>query len=308
MRVPDGRVLEVTEESEPELFRATLGGMGLTGHILEVQLCLERIPSPWIWEESERVPDIDGLVQTLKWSSREWPFTVAWADCLKRGSAMGRGIVYRGRWADPSAAPALPPRPKRQLTVPVVLPEWVLSPMLVRIFNAIRFRRHGSRVRRCVQHPEVFFYPLDAVGDWNRLYGRRGFTQYQCVLPVSDDPSVYRRFFNLLLRRGGVVFLCVVKDCGAEGKGLISFPRPGISITLDIPIRGQQTRDLVETLNQLVIDLGGRIYLAKDVFTRADHYAAMDPRLSAWEAVRGAWDPDRKIQSAQSVRLLERRE
>jgi FAD/FMN-containing dehydrogenase len=306
VRVADGRILEVTEATEPELFRATLGGMGLTGHILEVQFRMERIPSPWIWAESERVPALDPLLDTLASGSRVWPFTVAWVDCLKRGKQMGRGIVHRGRWADRSEAPSDPPRPKRRLTVPLDLPGWVFSPMTVKFFNALSFHKHRPRVRRGILHPETFFYPLDSVSHWNRIYGRQGFTQYQCVLPVSEDRSTYRRFFDVFATRGGVSFLCVLKDAGAEGKGMLSFLMPGVSIALDVAIRGQQTRDLIDALNELVIELGGRIYLAKDAFTRAEHYRAMDPRLVAWEKVRRTWDPEGRIRSALSTRLLEK--
>jgi FAD/FMN-containing dehydrogenase len=304
MAVADGRVLEVTEEREPELYRATLGGMGLTGHILEVQFRMQPIESPWIWQESQRVSSLDALIARLRSASQEWPYTVGWVDCPKTGREMGRGIIHCGRWAKRAEAPPHPPGFKRRLTVPFTFPEWTLSAWTARLVNEVIFLKHGGRVRRGIVSPEAFFYPLDAVLHWNRLYGRRGFTQYQCVLPPSTDGSTYRRFFDLFTSKGGTAFLCVIKDCGAEGKGTLSFLKPGISIALDMAIRGQHTRDLVDALNELVIELGGRVYLAKDVFTRAAHYRAMDPRLPAWEAARRRWDPERRFRSAQSVRLL----
>jgi FAD/FMN-containing dehydrogenase len=304
MVVADGRVLEVTEEREPELFRATLGGMGLTGHILEVQFRMQPIPSPWIWQESQRVPSLDALIAMLRTASQEWPYTVGWVDCPKGGSEQGRGIIYCGRWAKAAEAPPHPPRSKRRLTVPFTFPEWVLCARTARLVNDLIFLKHGGRVRRGIISPEVFFYPLDAVLCWNRLYGHRGFTQYQCVLPPSTDGSTYRRFFDLFTSKGGTALLCVIKDCGAEGKGTLSFLKPGISIAFDMAIRGQHTRDLINALNELVIELGGRVYLAKDAFTRAAHYRAMDPRLPTWEAARRRWDPERQLRSAQSVRLL----
>ncbi len=188
--------------------------------------------------------------------------------------------------------------------MPFVLPSWVTARWLARAGNALIFRKHGGRVKRGIVHPEAFFYPLDAVLHWNRVYGRRGFTQYQCILPVSQDGSSYRRFFELFRREGGTSFLCVIKDCGAEGKGMLSFPRPGISIALDMPVRRRRTSELVAVLNELVIELGGRIYLAKDAFTSAAHYRAMDPRLPAWNEVRRKWDPEGRLRSAQSVRVL----
>jgi FAD/FMN-containing dehydrogenase len=159
------------------------------------------------------------------------------------------------------------------------------------------------RLKRAIVHPEKFFYPLDAIAHWNRLYGRRGFTQYQCVLPDSAGTGAARQFLEVLTRRGGASMLCVIKDCGPEGIGLLSFPRPGISIALDIPIR-DGTQALVDTLNEAVIAAGGRVYLAKDQFTRPEHFQAMEPRLPLFQRIRGQWDPQGRIRSAQSVRVL----
>lgn len=304
MRVADGRVLEVTEASEPELFRATLGGMGLTGHILEVEVQLQRIPSPWIWRESERVDNLDVLVARLRAASRTWPFTVAWVDGTARGSALGRGILIRGRWAEAREAPAQPPRARARFAVPFELPAWCVAPWSIRAFNALYYRHHGSRLRSGIVRPQAFFHPLDAVGHWNRLYGRRGPVQYQCVLPLSGDGGVVRRFFERVARHGGASPVTVLKDCGAEGKGLLSFPLPGISIALDLPFRERRTQALVDALNEFTIEAGGRIYLAKDALTRPEHFAAMEPRLERFRQIRARWDPDRLLASGLSVRLL----
>jgi FAD/FMN-containing dehydrogenase len=152
-------------------------------------------------------------------------------------------------------------------------------------------------------HPEPFFYPLDAISDWNRLYGRRGFTQYQCVLPESGGREAVRGFLRVLSARGGASMLCVIKDCGEQGEGLLSFPLRGTSIALDIPI-GADTQALVDALNAVVIESGGRVYLAKDQFTRPADFARMEPRLSEFQRVRRQWDPLGRIRSAQSVRVL----
>ena len=303
MRVADGRVLEVSPEVEADLFRATVGGMGLTGHILEVECRLVRVPSPWILTESERIHDIDRYIDGLKEAGPVWPHTMGWIDCLARGALMGRGILMKGRWAEPGEAPKGFPSPRRRPSVPFVLPGFVLNRWAVRAFNEALYRRHVRRVRRRIVHPESFFYPLDAIGHWNRMYGPRGFTQYQCVLPDAAGRGAARRFLELLTSRGGASMLCVIKDCGAEGIGLLSFPKPGISIALDIPIR-DDTQSLVDGLNELVIAEGGRVYLAKDQFTRPEHFRAMEPRLPAWTCIRRRWDPEGRLRSAQSVRLL----
>jgi decaprenylphospho-beta-D-ribofuranose 2-oxidase len=301
IRVADGRILECSRETEPELFRATLGGMGLTGHILEVEARLSRVPSSWIWTETRRIADVDAFVAALKEAGTAWPHTVGWIDCLSRGKAMGRGILLCGRWATPAEARPEPPLPLRRPSLPFVVPSFVINPWSVRAFNSLYY--HLPRRSPCVAHPEAFFYPLDAIGEWNRLYGPRGFTQYQCVLPESAGPGAARRFLEVLTRRGGASMLCVIKDCGAQGEGLISFPLPGISIALDIPVR-DDTQGLVDALNEAVLAEGGRVYLAKDQFTRPEHFRAMEPRLESWTRVRRSWDPEGRLRSAQSVRVL----
>ena len=304
MQLADGRVVECSRTEGAELFRATLGGMGLTGHILEVWVRLDRLPSPWIWSESDRVAHVDAFLTALADAVREWPFTVGWIDCLSRGSALGRGILIRGRWATTAEAPAAAPPPLRRLAVPFTFPNWALNRLSARAFNEVFFRKHPRRTKRGVVHPETFFFPLDAIHHWNRIYGRRGFTQYQCVLPEKERPGAARRFLDLLIAHGGAAsFLCVIKDCGAEGDGLLSFPRPGISVAVDLPI-GKETPALVATLNRLVIAEGGRVYLAKDAFTRGEDFVAMEPRLPAFLAARRQFDPSGALGSAQSTRLM----
>jgi FAD/FMN-containing dehydrogenase len=304
MRVADGRILEVTEATEPELFRATLGGMGLTGHILEIELQLARIESPWIWSETLQVRDLDTLVGTLREQSRAWPYTVAWADCTARGARMGRGFVTVGRYATREETRPELPSFRERIAVPLEAPSWLVNPISVRTFNAGYYRWMTLRKGPHVTHPQGFFHPLDGVRHWNRLYGRRGFAQYQCVLPLEGDGRAYRRFFDVLTRMGGASPIIVVKDCGAEGKGTLSFPKPGISIAIDVPFRRDKTQALIDALNEVVIDAGGRIYLTKDALTRVEHWLAMEPRLPVFNEIRRKWDPDGCIRSALSVRLL----
>jgi decaprenylphospho-beta-D-ribofuranose 2-oxidase len=303
LRVADGRIVECSPEAEPELFWATIGGMGLTGHILEVEFAMKRVPSPWIVQETRQIPNIEAFVRGLKDAAARWPMTVGWVDCLSRGEAMGRGILIAGRWAEAREAPRRRPRWKNGPSVPFVFPQFALNPLTVKTFNAAYYAKHGPRLRRAIVDPQTFFYPLDAVREWNRIYGPRGFTQYQCVIPEDGSCKVSREFFDVLTRLGGASFLCVIKDCGPQGKGLLSFPMPGISIALDVPVR-DNTQRIVDELNAFVIGVGGRIYLAKDTFSRAEDFRAMEPRLEAFQAVRRAWDPECRIKSAQSVRLM----
>jgi decaprenylphospho-beta-D-ribofuranose 2-oxidase len=303
LQLADGRRLTVSRDHEPDLFRATLGGMGLTGHILEVTVRLQRIPSPWIWAESERIAGVDEFVAALRGAAADWPYTVGWFDALATGAALGRGILIKGRWAGAQEAPAAPPAAKRRVAVPFRFPDWAINRLSMRLFNQLIYHRHPRSRRRGIVHPESFFHPLDVLRHWNRAYGRRGFTQHQCVLPEGERPGAARRLLEELTRRRGLACLCVIKDCGDQGEGLLSFPRPGISIALDLPA-GPGVQELVDGLNHQVIAEGGRIYLAKDTFARAADFRAMEPRLADFERLRRHWDPTGMLCSAQSARLL----
>lgn len=284
MRVADDRIVDCSPTVNEDLFRATIGGMGLTGHVLEVEVRLDQVPTPWIWSESSRIGDIDAFMQALKESAAVWPQTVGWIDCLASGARLGRGILIKGRWAAPDEAPPSTPKPKPRIRVPFELPSGLLNPFTVRTFNAAYFWKQPQLTRGIV-HPETYFYPLDQLREWYRLYGHRGMTQYQCVLPDAAGPDAPRRFLEVLVRSGGASPLCVIKDCGPEGLGLLSFPKKGTSIAVDIPVR-DGTQALIDALNEQVLRDGGRIYLAKDAFTRAEHFHAMEPRLAAFRADR----------------------
>jgi decaprenylphospho-beta-D-ribofuranose 2-oxidase len=301
LRVADGRVVTCSRTEEPDLFKATIGGMGLTGHILDVAVRLVRVPSAWIVQETIPIRDIDEFVATLRASSATWPMTAGWIDGLST-VPLGRGILFRGRWAESSEAPAGPPRRPRTVSVPATMPRGVLHPASVRLFNKAYHALKARSARNDVVDPHEFFYPLDRVRSWNRLYGPRGFVQYQCVLPHEANSDVVRRFLQLAVRRHDV-FLCVIKDCGSEGLGTLSFPRPGISLALDMPF-GDGTQSHVDAMNELVAAEGGRIYLAKDALTRPEHYRAMDSRLDRFLCVRRQWDRDGRIRSALSLRLF----
>lgn len=301
LRVADGRVLTCSRTDYPDLFFATIGGMGLTGHILEVSFRLVRVPSPWIFQETQRVADIDAFIDALKSSGASWPMTVGWIDCLSSGASMGRGVLFRGRWAEPHEAPQSFPALHAPIPVPFTFPDGLLGKRVVQAFNAVYYRLPHANGR--VVHPRGFFYPLDIAGDWHRFYGPRGFTQYQCVLPESGGQGAARRFLDVVTRGAGASFLCVIKDCGPEGEGILSFPKRGVSIALDLAMR-DDTQRLVDQMNEQVIAEGGRIYLAKDALSRPEHFRAMESRLDRFLDVRRTWDPDGRIRSAQSVRLF----
>jgi FAD/FMN-containing dehydrogenase len=277
--------------------------MGLTGHILEVEVALRRIPTPWIHMESERMGSIDEFLEGLGKAAPKFPMTMGWIDCINRGRSMGRGILMAGRWATPEETGGRPLAQARQFTFPVELPNWALNPLTASLFNTAYYWKHLRKAATTLVSPETFFYPLDAILEWNRGYGSRGFTQYQCVLPRAAGPKAVREFLELLTRLGGASPLCVIKDCGPQGRGLLSFPLEGTSIATDMAV-SPSIQSIVDKLNEFVIAAGGRIYLTKDRFTRPDHFKAMEPRLDAFQAAREKWDPKRRLRSAQSVRIL----
>lgn len=306
LRLPDGTVQEVSDELRGDVFRATLGGMGLTGHILEATLRLERVPSPFVVEHARTYPDFESLVDALDAAGREWPFTVAWSDLLARGTSLGRGILFCGRWASAEEASRHSAQhARRRIDVPFEMPHALLTDAAVRMHNSLRYSlaQRGGGVAESLRSAQTFFYPLDVFGRWNLLYGRRGFTQYQCVLPRDPAMRTYRRILDVARSGGPGPFLAVVKDCGAEGIGTLSFPMPGLSFALDFPIHAG-TPSLVARLNEIVIDAGGRVYLAKDAFTTREQFAAMEKRLPAFLDVRRRIDPERRISSALAERLF----
>lgn len=303
IRLADGAIVECSPTADADLFFGTIGGMGLLGHILEVEFVMHRISSPWIFMDRVRVPNIDEFLAALDRGARDWPMTMGWIDCVHRGRAMGRGVLMAGRWATPAEAPSQPPGLRPDIAMPIDLPNWAINPLTVAVFNTGYYWAHVRRHAQGVVAPDPFFHPLDAILEWNRVYGSRGFTQYQCVLPRQAGAAAVREFMNRLTQLGGASPLCVIKDCGPEGRGVLSFPLEGTSIAVDFPVT-RHIQQVVDGLNEFVIAAGGRIYLTKDRFTRPDHFRAMEPRLPVFEALREKWDPQRRLRSAQSRRLF----
>jgi FAD/FMN-containing dehydrogenase len=263
---------------------------------------LARVPSPWIVQQAERVPDLDAFIARLRAAADEWPMTVGWIDTTASGAALGRGALMCGRWAEAGEGEAACPPLRPAIQVPVDLPGGILNRSTLHAMNAAYFRNAPATVTRSVVSPEAFFYPLDRIGSWNRGYGR-GFIQHQAVFPHATAGTAVRQILECLARHYRASFVSVIKDCGPEGIGALSFPMPGITLALDIP-HDALTQALVDALNRIVINYGGRIYLAKDALTRADDFRAMEPRLDPFLTIRRQWDPTGRIRSAQSVRLF----
>ena len=277
-----GESLECSRESNAGPFAATVGGLGLTGLVTWAETRLRRIESPEVEFEELRFGRIDEFHDLNRDSEREWEYTVAWVDCLAKGPALGRGIYIRGRHAPASAsAPLAAWKPARPLpAVPCDAPSFVLGYPTVKAFNETWFRLKGrGRVR--VGPLEPFFYPLDAVPGWNRLYGRRGFFQYQCVVPHEGGREAIRELLARISASGQGSFLSVVKTFGdLPSPGLLSFPRPGITLAFDFANLGERTLRLFDTLDAVVRQAGGALYPAKDARMSPEMFESSSPRLA----------------------------
>jgi decaprenylphospho-beta-D-ribofuranose 2-oxidase len=300
----DGRVLECSRVEEPELFQALCGGMGLCGLVLEATLRLEARAGGGFQRSTRACHTLDEALDRLRESTAS--HTVAWVDAATPGSALGRCLVHEG---DPQEGPGpRDPAPEARFTLPFTLPVNGVRPPLMRAFNELVWRQgRRQEARPGWQAHGDFYWPLDAVGCWNRLYGPRGFLQFQCLVPeAAVEAQGAGPLVDLLRLFQGVggASLAVMKTMGArdEGTAPIAFPGKGVTLALDLP-SSAASREAVRQANRLVAEWGGRIYLAKDALLDAPTFAAMTPRLDQWRALRAAWDPRGLWRTDLSTRL-----
>jgi FAD/FMN-containing dehydrogenase len=297
----DGRVLACSALDNPELYRATIGGLGLTGLVLDLKLRLRRVPGLMLAVEEIRTGSLDEFYAISAESEAGWEYAVAWVDCRARGREVGRGIFSRANHAPGPIGPVAPPEPR--LRVPLTPPFPPLNRLTLGLLNTLYRRRLGWRRRTLRLSPYApVLFPLDAVAGWNRLYGRRGFVQWQCVVP-DDAADVLRVVLERLHRAGSASFLTVLKRFGPGNPGPLSFPQAGWTLALDLPAATGGLAGTLDRLDRLVADSGGRIYLAKDVRLAPELVAAMYPRLDEWRAVRHRLDPAAALQSDLGRRL-----
>ncbi len=286
----DGEEVELTADWGDNLFRATIGGMGLTGVILWARIALRSIAGPLLAVDTDRVAGLDEALAAL--SEPGGPYRVAWLDLLS--AIPGRGVVTRADHAERTEI-GRPrgdsPVVRAKLRVPRRWPSGLLAPSTVRAFNELRFRRTPRRERGRLEAIGSHMFPLDVLSEWPRLYGRNGFLQYQPVVPIGRE-DVLRTMIERLRRSRVPCYLCVLKDFGPANPAPLSFPIRGWTITLDLPGAAAGLDALLESFDQLVAGAGGRVYLSKDVRMRADTLAAMYPRLGEWRTARDRADPE----------------
>lgn len=291
----DGSLIECGPDLEPEWFAATVGGLGLTGVIAEVEIQMRRVPGPWLSTETIPYANLDEFFRLADDSEAEWEHTVSWIDCI--GGGASRGIFMRGNPVDAG------PRPEasgRKLTFPFVPPLSLVNKLSLRPFNTAYFNLQKWKSGRSIAHYIPFFYPLDNLLQWNRMYGPKGFFQYQSVVPRPSGQQAVQAMLGQIARSGEGSFLAVLKTFGnRKAPGMLSFPEAGVTLAMDFPNKGSQTLRLFENLDAIVREAGGHIYLAKDARMSRAFFEASTPRLNEFLKYR---DPG--ISSALSRRLM----
>ena len=281
----DAGGLELSAQDRPELFHATLGGLGLTGLIAWAEIALAPIPSTFVDEETVPFANLQEYFRLTAESDGRFEHVSSWIDCTAGGAALGRGVMYRANWS--AAGPLTLHAPRQKLQAPIAAPPGLMNRLTLRAFNTAyggmqRLRRGTAR-----KHYGGAFYPLDAIGGWNRFYGPAGFYQHQFMAPVGTQQDAMAEALRTLSAAGQGSFLAVLKSLGPlRSGGLISFEGPGASLALDFPNRGEATLNLLERLDSIVVAAGGKVYPAKDGRMSAATFRAGYPRWRELEALR----------------------
>jgi FAD/FMN-containing dehydrogenase len=304
----DGSRVSCSPSEHVELFWATVGGMGLTGIIGQVTLKLIPIQNAYVKVRHHAADNFEQLFGLMQDAAIDDRYTVAWIDSMASGARLGRGVVMCGHHATKDELPADCKQPfvtkcERARAIPLDFPAFALNPLSIGAFNALYYRQEGGKREPFLSGYDPYFYPLDAIADWNRLYGKRGFVQYQCVIPDVTAYEGIRLLLQTLSDSRRPSFLAVLKRLGVQGRGLLSFPMAGYTLALDLPIRDEGLFILLNKLDEIVLQHGGRVYLAKDARLSAESFRAMYPRYAEWLRIKNAVDPQNRFSSSLSRRL-----
>lgn len=294
----DGRIVTASREENADLFIATIGGMGLTGIILTVALRLQRVTSSRIEQVTVKAPNLDAALEAFE-EHKSATYSVAWIDCIAAGRQLGRSILTVGEHADDGVLATRGPGP---LVVPFDAPNWALNPVTMRAFNSVYYAKELKPLAHATVPFESFFYPLDGIREWNRAYGRRGFVQYQFVIPLTAGRTALTHILKRIAESRMGSTLAVLKVFGAGNDSPLSFPEPGYTLALDFAV-SPAAFALMDELDRLVLDYGGRHYLAKDSRMSADTFRAGYPQWEEFEQVRNRYRAIGAFASTQSRRL-----
>ncbi len=302
-----GEILVCSPTQNAPLFEATLGGMGLTGIIVSARIQLIKVESAFFDVIFQRTSDLEETLDAFSTNDQLYRYSVAWIDCLASGGSLGRSVLMFANGAMASDLPApichhpLTVPVKRKKSIPIFLPAFMLNEWTVKAFNALYYRAHRS-MQKIVDY-DTFFYPLDGLLHWNRIYGRRGFFQYQALFPLKTARRGLVELLERISDYGRPSFLAVLKRSGSASSGMLSFLYPGYTLALDIPNLGGNVRQLVRELDETLLKYDGRLYLAKDALMTGDTFAASYPRLPEFRAIKANVDPNNRFVSSQAKRL-----
>ncbi len=298
-----GVTISCNASTNTDLFWATCGGMGLTGIILDVKFRLKRIHTAFIRQRQIKARNLDEVMDLFEVNSG-YTYSVAWIDCLKGGKDFGRSILMVGEHAiqdEVKDVNKLLPREKALFTVPLYFPSFVLNGLTVKLFNALFYAKNYKKIMDSVVHYDGYYYPLDSILSWNKIYGKKGFVQYQFVLPLAGSKEGLVNILRRINKMGMGSFLAVLKLFG-EQDDLISFPMKGYTLALDFPIR-PGLFEFLDELDKIVADYGGRIYLSKDARMKKEIFWKTYPHAHAFSQILKKYDPENRFVSHLSQRL-----
>ena len=294
----DGEILSVTKDVYPDLFRATCGGMGLTGIILSASFQLKPIQSSQIIQSTIKTNCLEEVCEQFE-ANHASTYSVAWIDCLTKGKQLGRSLLMLGEHLQDGV---LELKKQKTLNLPLDMPKLFLNHHSIKAFNAIYYHRVFSKIKTEVIPFEPYFFPLDSIGNWNRLYGKAGFVQYQFVLPIAVGVKGMRQILEVIVDSEKGSFLAVLKAFGTANENFLSFPIKGYTLALDFKT-SKETTELIKKLDNMVVEMGGRIYLTKDALMSETSFKKTYLQWEQFEEVRAKYGAIGKFASSQSKRL-----
>ncbi|MFH2060974.1 MAG: FAD-binding oxidoreductase [Pseudomonadota bacterium] len=298
LMLPDGKIIQCSKHQNSELFRATCGGMGLTGIIIDARISLRKIHSKFIDQTTIKTKNLKETFEAFE-QYREKPYTVAWIDCFAKDDNIGKCLLMVGDFCNDDQ---LEYTPKKNFNIPMNFPSFVLNTLSIKAFNRLYYGRTKKRLVRQKVNIDAFFYPLDAINNWNRIYGKNGFIQYQFILPKKSSFSGLNEMLRSISDSGRGSFLAVLKLYGPANDNYLSFPMEGYSLALDFKIE-KGLFQFLDKLDEIVLSHGGRIYLAKDARVSKKIFEQGYPGIDKFRALRKEYSMDEKFNSLQSKRI-----